>query len=101
MFKNLQACVITKIVKTSSASKSLAQKKISLITNFVKMKRMEIETHKISYKMIAHSQGLERQQQIWVCRLEWETKSPTTQFKAFTSDVLPTPSGFTLLVGNY
>lgn len=62
---------------------------------------MEIAACKISYKMMVHSQGLERQQQIWVCPLEWETKSPTTQFKAFTSYVLPTPRGFTLLVGNY
>jgi hypothetical protein len=47
------------------------------------MSWMEIDVHKISYKMIAHNQGLERQQQIWVCPLEWETKSSTTQFKAF------------------
>jgi hypothetical protein len=62
---------------------------------------MEIDACKISYKMIAHSQGLEMQQQIWVCPLEWETKSPMMQIKAFTSYVLPTPRGFTLFIGNY
>jgi hypothetical protein len=74
VFKNLEALVISKNCKSFL---SILKPCTEIYFSHYKLcenELMEIDAHKISYKMMAHSQGLERQQQIWVCPLEWETK---------------------------